>query len=340
MPSNFLLLDEPTNHLDLRAKDVLLERAPGIHRHGGVRLARPLLHRQAGHARLRSRRTARCRCFPRQLRGLPVAQDPAHRSVLHYMAGSDGQYYGAKIYSTNPRHGAHFLFLLYRAADAQPLAIMEANHLGQIRTGAASGLATKFMAREDARDAGRYRQRISGAHAVGGHACRTADLGSARLEPRSAEKRAAFAADCHVTRRYGRQSKPPKKPCAAPIVVTATYSKDAGAFLGMGRPTARTSTPWDPTRLTAARFQPSWCGAPILIAVDSIEQARMESGDLLLAFVEQDWSRVVELQELLAGHVGRTRPDELTIFKSNGLAIEDVVAAGYVYERAMEEGPA
>ena len=71
-------------------------------------------------------------------------------SVLHYMAAGDGKYYGAKIYATNPRYGAHFLFLLYRAADAQPLAMLEANRLGQIRTGAASGLATRFMAREDA----------------------------------------------------------------------------------------------------------------------------------------------------------------------------------------------
>ena len=71
-------------------------------------------------------------------------------SVLHYMAGSDGQYFGAKIYSSHPRHGAHFLFLLYRAADAEPLALVEANHLGQIRTGAASGLATRFLAAENA----------------------------------------------------------------------------------------------------------------------------------------------------------------------------------------------
>jgi ornithine cyclodeaminase/alanine dehydrogenase-like protein (mu-crystallin family) len=77
-----------------------------------------------------------------------------------------------------------------------------------------------------------------------------------------------------------------------------------------------------------------------LIVVDSIEQSRMESGDLLLAFTEEDWARVVELQELVAGRPGRTRADEITIFKSNGLAIEDVVVAGYVYERAMEEGPA
>src|SRR5260370_4137127 len=71
-------------------------------------------------------------------------------SVLHYMAGADGAYFGTKVYSSHPQHGAHFLFLLYRAADARPLAIFEANYLGQIRTGAASGYATKLLAREDA----------------------------------------------------------------------------------------------------------------------------------------------------------------------------------------------
>src|SRR5262249_38951546 len=71
-------------------------------------------------------------------------------SVLHYMAGADGAYFGAKIYATHPRHGAHFLFLLYAAADAKPLALLEANYLGQIRTGAASGYATKLLARPDA----------------------------------------------------------------------------------------------------------------------------------------------------------------------------------------------
>ena len=51
VPSNFMLLDEPTNHLDMRAKDVLLDRPAGVQRYRGVRLARPLLHRQTGHAR-------------------------------------------------------------------------------------------------------------------------------------------------------------------------------------------------------------------------------------------------------------------------------------------------
>jgi alanine dehydrogenase len=70
-----------------------------------------------------------------------------------------------------------------------------------------------------------------------------------------------------------------------------------------------------------------------LIVVDSLEQSRMESGDLLLAFQEEDdWRRVIELQEVVAGRAGRQSAEQVTIFKSNGLAAEDVIAAGFVYE--------
>ena len=67
-------------------------------------------------------------------------------SVLHYMAAGGPKYFGAKIYASNPKHGVSFLFLLYRSEDAAPLAMIEANALGQIRTGAASGYATDLLA--------------------------------------------------------------------------------------------------------------------------------------------------------------------------------------------------
>src|SRR4030095_4561460 len=54
---------------------------------------------------------------------------------LHYMTGADDRYFGGKVYATPARHGAHFFFLLFRAEDAKPLAMFEANYLGQIRTG-------------------------------------------------------------------------------------------------------------------------------------------------------------------------------------------------------------
>src|SRR5215218_8878484 len=67
-------------------------------------------------------------------------------AVLHSLAASYGNYFGTKVYSTHVKHGAHFTFLLYDAATAQPLAQFEANHLGQIRTGAATGLAVDLLA--------------------------------------------------------------------------------------------------------------------------------------------------------------------------------------------------
>ena len=76
---------------------------------------------------------------PRRRLSLPTG------SMLHSMAGSFGKYFGTKVYSTNPKYGAWFTFLLYDAETAKPLAEFEANYLGQIRTGAASGLAVDLL---------------------------------------------------------------------------------------------------------------------------------------------------------------------------------------------------
>ncbi len=262
-------------------------------------------------------------------------------SALHYMAGSDGQYFGAKIYSTNPRYGAHFLFLLYRAADAEPLALLEANHLGQIRTGAASGLATKWMAPDE----------ISTLAIIGsGFQARTQieamlavrRFSEVRVWSRDVAKRQAFAANAST--QFGTPVHAVETAEAAvkgaAVIVTATNAKEPvlderwikpGTHINaMGSNQAsRREIPAQVVR------RADW------IAVDSKEQARMESGDLLMAFGDMDWSspRFVELQEIVSGKVQtRTMGGELTLFKSNGLAVEDVIAAAFVYERALKEG--
>ena len=72
-------------------------------------------------------------------------------SALHSMGGVYGKYFGTKFYTSNPKYGSHFFFYLFDAETARPLAQFEANYLGQIRTGAASGyegvLADRFLAR-------------------------------------------------------------------------------------------------------------------------------------------------------------------------------------------------
>src|ERR1700730_4225134 len=120
-------------------------------------------------------------------------------SVLHSMAGAFGNYFGTKIYSTNPRFGAHFLFSLYDARTGTPLAWMEANHLGQIRTGAASGYATDLLAHPDAETVGiigsgfQARTQLEAIRAV-------RPIKTVRVWSRSEEKRRRFAEECSATR--------------------------------------------------------------------------------------------------------------------------------------------
>jgi ornithine cyclodeaminase/alanine dehydrogenase-like protein (mu-crystallin family) len=251
-------------------------------------------------------------------------------AVLHYMAGADGGYFGTKIYSTHPRHGAHFLFLLYAAEDGRPLAMMEANHLGQIRTGAASGYATKLLARPDASAVAiigsgfQARTQVEAMRAV--RAVR-----EIRVWSRSAEKREAFASECGAKAVETAQ----QAVRGADIVVTATNAKDPvleESWIGPGTHiNAMGSNQASRRELPAELILRA-----DLIAVDSLEQARMESGDLLLALDPERWDahNIAELKDV----TGRASNTPVTIFKSNGIAVEDVVCAGYVYEKAVETG--
>jgi alanine dehydrogenase len=256
-------------------------------------------------------------------------------SVLHYMAASDGQYYGTKIYATNPRYGANFLFLLYRAADAQPLAMIEANRLGQIRTGAASGLATKLLAREDAATLAiigsgfQARTQLEAMLAV-----RT--ISDVRVWSRDPAKRAAFAAETS-TRAVETAEEAVR---GAQIVVTATNAKEPVISSSWVAPGTHLNI-MGSNQANRREIPAELVRRADLIVVDSIEQARMESGDLVMALEEQDWSssRIVELKNVVAGGLpARKTPDQITLFKSIGLAVEDVIAGAFVYERAREAG--
>lgn len=251
-------------------------------------------------------------------------------SILHYMAAGGPRYFGAKIYASNPKHGVHFLFLLYRSEDAAPLAMIEANALGQIRTGAASGYATDLLARPKS---GVLAVIGSGFQAETQVAAMRAvrDIREVRVWSRSPEKRAHFAGSVGGVAAASARAAVEN----ADVVVTATSAKDpvfedvwisAGTHIN-----AMGSNQAGKRELPGAVF-----ARAAVIAVDSLEQARMESGDILIAEQEGSWNGagLVELKDVASGKAqGRTHPNQITIFKSNGLAIEDVLAAGYVYEQ-------
>jgi ornithine cyclodeaminase/alanine dehydrogenase-like protein (mu-crystallin family) len=218
-----------------------------------------------------------------------------------------------------------------------PLATVEANFLGQIRTGAASGVATKYLARPDADVLGVIGSGFQAETQIAAISC-VRKLREVRVWSRKAERRSEFARKC--TAKFGldvRASQSAREAVeGAGIVVTATSSKEPvleSAWISAGTHINAMGSNWTikrelPTDLVMDRAD--------FVAVDSVEDACLESGDLTIPLLERPGAdmRGVDLCQCITGaRTGRTSPDEITIFKSNGLAAQDVAVAGYVYSR-------
>ncbi|HWE52864.1 MAG TPA: ornithine cyclodeaminase family protein [Bryobacteraceae bacterium] len=263
-------------------------------------------------------------------------------SVLHYMAAGMPGYFGIKVYSTNPKSGAHFEVLLYRSEDGMPLATIEANHLGQIRTGAASGVATRYLARENSAVAAIIGSGFQAQTQLEALAC-VRNLSEVRVWSRSAEKREAFAERCGQKFGLNVRAEETARQCVegADIVTTATNSRQPvieSAWISPGTHVNGSGSNWADRRELPADLI---FGRAAIVAVDSVEEAKMESGDLLIPMKEagHDMFPGVELAEIVAGkRPGRVNDDQVTVFKSNGLAVEDIAVAGFIYEEAVKRG--
>ena len=244
-------------------------------------------------------------------------------STLHSMAGAWGKYFGTKFYSTNPKHGAHFFFFLFDAETGRPLAQFEANWLGQIRTGAASGFATDVLAAPNASKLvviGSGFQAQAQVDAIR----EVRKLSEIRVWSRSESKRSEFAKQAGA-----RATKTAEEAVrGADIVVTATSSKEPVIEAEWVTPGAHVNA-MGSNRADRRELPTDLIARADLIAVDSIEQSKIESGDLLLAPVDWKDRRIVELAYVDRRPAGA----QITIFKSNGLGVEDVAAAAWVYEQ-------
>jgi alanine dehydrogenase len=262
------------------------------------------------------------------------------KSYLHYMAAADGagNYMGMKIY-TSAKVGLRFLVPLFQVDSGELLALIEADYLGQIRTGAASGLATKLLARADAGKVGIIGtglQSRTQLHALA--LVRT--ITGVRAFSRTAEHRERFAKE--MTEQLGfpvvAVASAQEAVRGADIVVTSTTSTEPvleGSWL----------TPGMHINAIGANFpqKHELDGTAVrrcdIIAADSREQSKIEAGDLIQMYGDDKrrWDNVTELSEIVAGKVpGRSNPEQITLFKSNGIAIEDIVVAGRIYEIAIE----
>lgn len=236
--------------------------------------------------------------------------------------------------------GAKFLVNLYSSETGELLAILEADRMGQIRTGAASGIATQWMARDEAQSIGIFGTGYQ-AQAQLEAVCAVRKIRQVKAFSRRADRREAFCQS------MAEQLKIDVRPAESPqqvvegadIVITATTAGEPlfdGDWLAEGTHLNVIGS----NSLVRAEVDTTTVVRADRIVVDSLEQARMEAGDFLRP-IERGllyWDRIAELGDLVIGRVrGRTAADEITYFKSLGIALEDVAVGATVYQRALEQ---
>ncbi len=267
---------------------------------------------------------------------LPRQRVHTAQGTLHLMGASwhARGYIGYKAYFSFPS-GTRFHFVLASAQSGEVLALFEADWLGRIRTGAASGVATKWMARPDAQTVaiiGTGDQARTQLEAV----CAVRPIQAIRAYSRTPERRAQFAEVMETL--LGIPVQPAesieKAVDGADIVITITTAREPFLTGGMLRHGMHINAVG--ANSLARRELDTYAVARCeRIAIDDPQQARIEAGELVLPTEQRrlGWERVIPLSQIVAGQMpGRLADEEITLFKSLGIALEDVAVASVVYE--------
>ena len=264
------------------------------------------------------------------------------RGFFHYMAALDTAdgYVGMKQY-TYVKGKLVFLVTLYSTATGELLTLIEADYMGQLRTGAASGVATKYLAKKLAKSAaiigtgGQARTQLEAIHNV-------RMLESVYVFGRDAQRRNRFCDE--MGEKLGINVYPMESAAAAvehaEVICTATTA--AHPVLGGGDiPPGVHINAIGANHAHKQELDESVIAKANVIFVDSLAQSNQEAGDLIIPFAKQPqrWAEVKELADLVAGKVaGRANDSQTTLFKSNGIASWDLAVAMKVYARAKEKG--
>jgi alanine dehydrogenase len=277
-------------------------------------------------------------CFGRLALGR-VENRPRYRlgldpGRLNVMAAADLELgvAGLKTYAVS-EGGARFVVVLFSTNRAETLAVIEADKLGQLRTGAASAVAARHLAKPDASSLGIIG---TGWQAESQLLCMRAALPGlerivaySRNEDRLTEFCERFGAEAGE---YNRDA------AEMDVVVTITSSKDPvlrGEWLLPGALVCAAGA----NRIESRELDNAVVERAAFVCCDSKEQAHVEAGDLVEP-VERgvlDWLEVHELSEVVGGEVqGRANEDDIVLFKSMGIAAEDLAVGALVLERARE----
>jgi ornithine cyclodeaminase/alanine dehydrogenase-like protein (mu-crystallin family) len=277
-----------------------------------------------------------------EAQNVPRARVQTDHAMLHVMSASAKSLaaLGYKAYTTS-RKGAAFHVALFDGKTGALVSLMRADFLGQMRTGAASGVATQYMARPDATEVGLFgsgKQATTQLLAV----CKVRKIRHVAVYSPNEEHRRNFAA--RMSDVCQTEIEPVPRPEMAgedkDIVITATNSREpvlSGNWIAEGtHMNAVGSNFLGRVEIDAVAVRR--CDS---IVVDSKDQARIEAGDFSQVLEEGSihWADVHELGQVIVGrYTGRARAQDVTLFKSLGIAVEDVTVAARVHAIAQEAG--
>lgn len=273
-----------------------------------------------------------------------------NRGVFNFMsaAAPGAGVMGLKAYGVTRGNAPRFYVQLFSSETGELLALIEAGDLGQIRTGAASGVATERLARQDAESVGvigsGYQAR-SQLEAVVKARGDSGNIKRAKVFSRRQENREAFAEE--MTRRLGIEvaAAASGEECVgdADVVITMTSASQPvlkGEWLKAGAHiNAAGANHWLRRELDNDAVRRA-----DVIAVDDLEQAKLECGDLIypaeLGIIRWEQARNLAdfMDDGVAERIGRTSAEQITLFESQGIATQDIVTGIRVYELALERG--
>jgi ornithine cyclodeaminase/alanine dehydrogenase-like protein (mu-crystallin family) len=273
---------------------------------------------------------------------LPRQRAPVGKGTFNLMGAAWGpkQLFGLKAYYGGA-NGTRFHVLLYSAADRSLKAMIEADNLGRMRTGAASGLATKLLATPDARTLGVIgagRQAFAQVAAI----CAVRPIKSINIVTRTIEHGESFAATIEgkLGIRAHAMTSGEHAIGDADVVVTITKSAEpvlranwlkSGVHVNAAGANAAERREIDAETVLRSTVR----------ATDQVAQAKVEAGEYrdLVAAGRLKWQDIVELGDIATGKAaGRRGPADITLFKSLGVALEDIAFAELIWRRALKRG--
>ncbi|MBI2846499.1 MAG: ornithine cyclodeaminase family protein [Chloroflexi bacterium] len=234
-----------------------------------------------------------------------------------------------------------FLVVVHSTQTGEILAIMEADRLTQLRTGAATGVGAKYMARQNARTVGiigsGYQAKTQ-LEAV----CAVRGIKAVKAYDTVPEKRKAYSRE--MSKALGIEVLPVDSAEEAvkgsDIVVTSTTSREPvlkGEWLEEGTHVTGMGT----ADLARREIDEATVRRSSIVVVEHKDQAKIESGDLLHP-IERGiihWGQVYELADVVSGRVkARQKASDITLFKCHGMATWDVAVGIRTYELAKAKG--